>query len=434
MTRPGSKRSLAQSGIGDVSRTRTDPLSWILGGLISVLILFPSVVEQLLPTRMALVVVAALIIGVEGVRERRRGGLLAAIGLFLIGVLVLQVGSQASDALGDPMVTTNAQRILVVLPTMAGLGYTLYKSARRSSYLRSFVMLAVVVAVLAAIESLQYGSVLGRDEAFSHLQREGSARAIVGSEHVLVLGAILAGSIPLVRSAEFRYPRAAAVVLLGGVVATGSRWPTVIAIGLLTVALVPALGRWIRMRYRLVRTIAVVTYLALLTAAFFIWKPIATGATGAAYSIEYRFAIYALLPNILESVPIGIGFASIPYGLWLLPSELFGVRDLAATVDSEPVYLAVSFGWIGLAAYVIPLLIATSALRNSLDAGLSALAITVAGIFLALHAWDSIGPLWYAILGACVAAIRWRSEVPYHPNRRSGMDSATAIDPAVPRR
>ena len=130
MTRLGSNRSLAQSAIGDVGRTRTDPLSWILGGLISVLILFPSIFEQFVPTRMALVVVAALILGVEGIRERRRRALLAAIGLFLVGVLVLLIGSHASDAIGDPMITTNAQRILVVLPTMAGLGYVLYGSPR----------------------------------------------------------------------------------------------------------------------------------------------------------------------------------------------------------------------------------------------------------------------------------------------------------------
>ncbi|MEH0825334.1 MULTISPECIES: hypothetical protein [unclassified Micromonospora] len=380
-------------------------LSGFVGTSMAFTVLFPAIVGTVAPSRLVMIAVGWLFVVVEVARQasHRTAGLVFGLGSAYLGVVMSIALVGPND---DPMYAVNGVRLAITLPLYLLVGALLFNSSHRHIYARAFVAVAMLAAALAVVEAATATSVLGRDYDFARFQREGQARALVGSEQVLVFGTLLAGVVPLVRETRWRLAVLPSVILLAGSISSGSRGPTIIAILVIALDLVPPVVALIQRRPSLAKWASVVIVGGVLLASFVVWTPEVRGLTGAAYSSAYRAGIYALLPDILNAAPFGIGLGSIPYGVWLLPSELFGVRDLAATVDSELVYLAITFGWAGIALFVIAAWISAAGYCASRTFGLCALVITFSGLFVALHAWDSLGPLWYLAVGASVMAVR----------------------------
>jgi hypothetical protein len=307
-------------------------------------------------------------------------------------------------ALRDPEVALNMQRVFVVLPLGVATGFYIFRSRSSGSYVRVFVGWAVVASIGATVEYTLNRSLLGREEMYD-FTRDGHVRAMLASEHPLVLGTILAACIPLVLFSGLRWPRFITVVLLSGSYSTGSRAPTILAAAFFLLQFIPGAISFTRSRYRAARLACIAALITLLSFAFFVWVPVIPGSSGGEYSTQYRSAIYSFLPRILEEAPFGYGFGAIPVGRWLIHSELRGVLDLARTVDSELVYLALGFGVVGVAAFSAVVYLGVASMRYNYAISASCTVINAAGIVLALHAWDSIGPFWYILIGGAWWAI-----------------------------
>lgn len=272
---------------------------------------------------------------------------------------------------------------------------------------------AVISSIAATVEYVLNRSILGREQEMLSFARDGQIRAIVASEQPLVLGTVLAACIPLVMYCRLGKPRLTAAVLMIGSYSTGSRAPTALAALFFLLQFVPGAVHFARQRYRAARFAWITTLLGLMSFSFFVWTPVIAGSSGMGFSTQYRTAMYSLLPNILQEAPFGYGFGPIPTGRWLMSAKLYGVVDLAVTVDSELVYSALGFGFLGVGAFAIATYIGVAAMRYDYAISASCTVISVAGLILALHAWDSVGPFWYLLIGgACWTIVDGRSVRP----------------------
>lgn len=333
-----------------------------------------------------------------------------AFAFCLYALIFLTFSIGGADAIGDATLLLNLQRLMVVTPLFIGLGYLLGTTGTLTSFRNCLVASGVIASLGAIVERLLGRSLIGRDD-FLDSQREGMIRAIFLSENVLVLGAMLAVLIPVAATLRSKLGLVSIIVLLAGAWATGSRGPTVAGIMVAITCLAPHARAWLINHHRVVRVSTVVVISVILFFSFFIWTVEIPGVTGLAYSLWYRPAIYAFLPLVLLQYPFGYGLRSIPEGQWLMASESRGVRDAAATFDSELVYSAFSFGWIGVLLYVSALLVGAAAIRYDFYVGMSTLLMGIIGLFLALHAWDTIGPLWYLLIGMSLATIHRREDL-----------------------
>lgn len=394
------------------------------GGLLAAIIFFPQVVSGVIPVRVAVVGAGLLAITIEAWRQPRLRPFAAVIALAGTGwaVGVMWASSLIAQRASDASVAMNLQRLFVVFPLFAALGALLYRSRQRDVWLKPFVFAGLASSIVVAAESFRGEPLFASAELFVRFQRGGdiAIRGVAGAEHVLVLGVLLAALIPLVRVSKVRMPNAVCLLLLAGVYFTGSRGPLIIAVALFLVQTSPGAVDFLRRSARGIRVVVVALVVVVVGCGFFVWNPESGGQTGFAYSTEYRFAIYALLPEILDSVPWGLGPRSIPAGEWLFDSNVRGVRDLSVTVDSELVYGVLAFGWLGILVFAAASAIAASALKHAPEVAMSALAITVSGYFVALHAWDTLGPAWYLLLGASAAAVKVGS-------RKDGSDRPEAV-------
>ncbi|MGW4928027.1 hypothetical protein ACWEOH_02650 [Agromyces sp. NPDC004153] len=344
------------------------------------------VVEVCLRNRLGMAITAALVIGT-----------------YIVTTLAI-IAAVAPPS--DPMVSINAQRFLIVVPLFLCAGALAVRSQHWPIYTSMLVLVASTAALFAVAESLLGYSILGQHELFARSQREGAARAVVASENVLVFGTMLAATVPFVPAAPLRGRLIWTIALVAGAWATGSRGASLVAT---VVAIVQLLPRGIDVVQRSRRAVGLMTasvISVLLVLALLVWEPVAYGASGSDYSSSYRTAAYALLPEILRVEPFGYGFSSIPFGTWLLLSESRGVRDLAVTVDSELIYAALTFGIAGIALFLVALWISVRAIRWDYTVGVSGVIIAVCGLVLALHAWDTLGPYWYLMIGGGAALIR----------------------------
>lgn len=305
----------------------------------------------------------------------------------------------------DPLLATNIQRLLVVTPICLVTGLRIVRSPSRRRAVLAYVWVAAVTSVLALIESIRGTSLFGRSDAFQSLIRDSSSRALLGSDHALVLGALLALAVPMLCAIPPKWRLGLACLLIAGTYSTGSRGPTILAVVFAILVLWRSLSRWLRSHPKtlMVSAFALIFLLGWLSA--FVWTTDVPGATGADYSTNYRWALYASLPSILESNPFGYGLGTLPAGIWLVQSQAFGVQDLLTTVDSEVVYSAFTLGWVGVVATVSALVVAVAAISRNETVGLTATMASAIGFFLALHAWDSIGPMWIILTGAALGVL-----------------------------
>lgn len=376
--------------------------------LLSFGLFFPYFLEQLGSLRLFTVAIGfaalALEIFLMDLPIKRRFISIAVVG----GYLSLAVGAieLVARQIDDRLFAVNGEHLLVMLPLFALLAWILYRSGHGRIYVVVILGVAALVSVLAISESLLGQSLFGREYEFATSQREGLTRALVGSENVLVLGAILATLVPL--SLKFRRLRIQLVVsavLVAGVWATGSRAPALICTAIAAVQLFPVLRALLVRFLWVVQALAAAAVAGLAYMSLFVWAPFIAGATGLEYSSNYRGAIYSLVPQFLADRPLGYLLQTAPEGRWLVDSELHGAVDIARSVDSEIVYAIFGLGWIGLALFCAAVFVSIAAIKYDVAIGLSALTLTSLGFILALHGWDAMSPLWYSLLGICSGAV-----------------------------
>lgn len=308
---------------------------------------------------------------------------------------------------------------LLVPPIAVVAGALLLRDPRLPLMLQLVRAVALITAVLAVVEYLRGSFLFPGNVSVVGLSRWKSAdldslpggglRALVATEHPLVLGALLATAVPL----ALRRPRSPrrlveAVVLLAGIYATGSSGPLLLAVGVVLVGLLLPQARWGRpiLPAAGAKAIFVAALGVFLALTVFVWQPVVDQRTGVDASTQYRFALYSLLPRIISTHFFGYGVGEVPAGRLLLEHNGPSL-DAATTVDSELMLLVIQGGVIGLLLFSVILFVAYRALLRAGEGQVIAamlFVLTMSGLFLALHVWASMGPFWEVLIGAVIAS------------------------------
>ena len=396
--------------INSKSTLKASPVSHLLALLLAVTIIFPKVVIFLLPLRLAVVYVGILIVYWEfrQAADRKKDSIraiLPSLGFVLLSIITIPTSDYFAAVAGDPFIALNSQRFILLPGLFLCCAYAIQKSKNSRTYVNAIVGAGLLASLLALYEQVQKRWLVLQDAGSGLYQRgDGSFRAVVAGEHPLVLGTIFASLTALVHFSSFKFKFLLQAVLLAGCAATGSRGPLIL--GLFSVVLTNSPPIWNFLKNRLAQgRFLVYTLLAVgIFLIFVVLEPVAAGSSGYDYSGAYRLAITALIPRIISTVPFGYLFGEIPPGTWLLDSELYGVKDLAITVDSELVYLTFSFGVLGFITYLAIFRLSFLAVFSKGHLGLFLFLLSTEGLVLAIHAWDSLGPLFYIGLGLVIYA------------------------------
>lgn len=396
----------------DGAPPESETLSWVLRITVPFLIgaiYYLALVRQTgIPPRLMITTFAVLVL-LFGIGPH--GPLRARPGFGYVVALVIAAAGYALSSLSGPgaEASSNAQRFLVTFPLAIAAGYVLANSRRAMDYLGQVITaIALLTAVLALVEFGTGRSLFGRDAEFADYVRADSARAVVGAEHPLVLGVLLAIAIPFAYRGLSRWwcRWPAVLLLLAGIYATGSRGPLGVTLGMLALLAVPGLMRFLARHFGAVFFTVMVALGVLWYYASRVWQPETSSTDVLANSMEYRAAIYSLMPRILVARPFGYGIGDLPTGEWLIRSPN-SIQDITQTVDSQWVLSAMRLGWVGVFLVCLVVVVAILALRRRIDFGLSLLIFTGSGTFLALDAWDGLGSLWMLLLGVCVRLLSY---------------------------
>lgn len=385
----------------------------VLAAAISLFLFYPSLLGPVLPVRVLAIGLGMCAIALEVMLGTRRRSvrIWTVVGVAAATALAMAAIELIARAAEDRMLAVNATHLLVLAPLYGVWGALLVRRGVSRATALTFVAVAAVTAVLACVESFLDVSILGRQLEFLTSQREGPTRALLGAEHVLVLGALLAVAVPLAALLRRTWWRVGVtLVLVAGCWATGSRAAAVLCVAVAVLQAVPVVVRVIQRhaRWILVALAAGVAVLAGLS--LFVWTPYIAGETGVEYSANYRFASYALLPQILFARPLGYVLQSVPPEVWMMSSDLRGPVDLARSADSEIVFAVFTLGWVGLALYLATFVVGVLALRRRTALGFATLTFSALGIIMSLHGWDAASVLWYALIGACCATVFPRAD------------------------
>jgi hypothetical protein len=366
-------------------------------------------------------------------RLRRSRGVLVLIGVVYV-VLVLQIGHVVAANSSDPGVTPLFERIAALFPFAAASGWMLVRSGRIATFLRPFLLTAVVTTLLAVYEYRTNTSIFRINHAY--YVRNGHTRAVVGSDHPLVLASLLLAMIPIAMFVLRRHRRLVGAWLFAGVLATGSNGAAAIGAALLVLCLIPPLASALTSSAKplLLLLSATLGYLAI--GAFYLWGAEVHGSTTTAVSNEYRGALYHILPQILRSHPLGYGLSGLPVNRWIIPIAGSGIRDLRASVDSELVYGASQFGLLAILVFLAICVLAAAAAPRHAYLALSSVVISIDGLYLALHCWDSLGSYWLFGAGACAALLadprnHNRRALPIPTSSQLAYDQSKASDRAI---
>jgi hypothetical protein len=334
-------------------------------------------------------------------------------------ILVAFLGFQViTGALGDAYF-----RYFAIAPLSAAYGYLLVRSGRIAQMGYAFLVVTIATSVLAVVEVATDGPVLPGNPFDEFI--DGQFRAAVFSEQTLVLSALVLCALTVAIVATRGMTRVVAIaVLFAGIAATFSRGAVILAASYVVAAAVWGSVPAIRRHGALIAAIGV-GVLLVVAPVYFLWRPASvngvTSSDPTVASAQYREAIYALMPNSLQTHPLGWGMLGPPEGEYTLRSP-FGTLDVSATVDSEVVHAALDFGYIGLAFLAVVVVVAIRRLRADRWWSHMALLITAAGLYLSIHSWLSLLSLWAIALGAAVA----------NPSSRESADAAKSISAPVP--
>ncbi|WP_197471647.1 O-antigen ligase family protein [Microbacterium oleivorans] len=381
------------------------------GWIFAAVTFFPALTSSVANNRLILVFLG-LVVSVAAARRILDPQVLALNLVLTLFALAATIGVSylAADALGDPLLATNIQRLLVVTPVMLFAGFAVSKTP---SLLRSlavpYVTIAAVNSGLAMVEVAATRSLFSRDTMLAAMSRDGTVRAVLASDHSLVLGTLIALAVPMCGAIRNPLVRTLTLcALLAGIGATGSRGPFFLAICFALVALVPTLRRAIAKKARVLVALAAVGLVGLAYMSIFVWSAAVSGNTGGDYSANYRWAIYSTVPEFLLHRPLGYGLGTFPAGQWLVQTEAFGAKDILQTLDSELVYSAFTLGWVGLLLVSVAAIVAVRSIGVHQQIGLTAALCSAAGFSLALHAWDGLGAIWVFLVGASFGVV-WSS-------------------------
>jgi hypothetical protein len=347
-----------------------------------------------------LLVLASCDLDIEIRRLSGRSLVVAAYVMF--GILFCRVYARTDGA----VVAVTLEHFAVLLPLSAVVGWALVTSGKLRLYL-SWQLLIGTLTVAPALYEWYSGSDLF--QSASAFARNGRNRAVVGAEHPLVLGALFLALMPialwLVRG-WLGYLNC--IALYVGVWATGGNGAEIIGGVLLGLLLVPPVTR------RLLATWYALTGLLTLLAGYlgiggiWLWSAQVHGTSSTAVSNGYREALYHLLPRLLVVKPFGYGLGGLPANTWYVGTQVSGITDISKSIDSELVLAVANFGWIALIGYLTIMGIGVAASVNANAVGLSSLTLTLVGLFVAIHAWTSLGCFWFIGIGACSAILRHR--------------------------
>jgi hypothetical protein len=359
------------------------------------------------PVRYVIVVLLALacqMILSNRERGKRKGWGTAILAGSIIAIYFFVVVHPLDANFGDTLF-----RYVVVDPLAFYVGWLLWKTGNWNSFAKVYVVVSVICAVLAIVEYTKGSALFPRNTELDTISRNSAYRAAVLTEHPLVLAALLLVAIPLAWDLlrRKRLMRLLTIALLVvGIVSTGSRGVLYCFAG--WVALLLAL----RLRKSEVpRWTSVLACIACLVGiGWLLFFPPVFGFIGSAdadqASAEYRLQLYSALNLSLDTQPLGWGIGpSAPRGQYILTTQ-FGDLDVADTLDSEVVSLGLEFGFVGLGAFVLFVVILFSGRRLITSVGQSAVLLTVCGLFLALHAWIGLGSVWLLLLGSACSCTR----------------------------
>lgn len=400
-------------GVGLAERSSPVPDA-LLAFALSVMIIYPRFLTPLHASMTPLVIVLFLI-WANGALERQEypreaHGAIALVATYTVCmVLVARLVTRLSTS-GEAF---TLEQLTLLLPLSVLTGWMLVRSGKIVQYLSWLLVVGVLTVIPAVYEYRTNTRVLRLvyNYLFPHLTvdaapfvRNGHTRAIVGSDHPLVLGAFFLALIPIAMYLGGRYRYVAAVALYVGIWTTGSNGPEIVGGLMLAVCLIPAIARAVLSSRQPLIAFLTAIAIFLSVGAIWFWTPQIHGVSTTDASTGYRGALYDLLPQLLAHRPFGYGLSGLPSNTWYV-STTTGVVDIANSIDSELVYSVAQFGYIALFVFVlIAVFGALAAVRNQ-AIGLSSLSTTLVGLFLAIHAWQSLATLWYLGFGACAALV-----------------------------
>jgi hypothetical protein len=387
----------------------------LLAFALAMLVFYPVFAAQL-HASMTPSVVVVLLIWINAVLDRctpayHRDVIVLVVAYALFIVILSRLFARLDG--NAPAVTL--ERVVLLLPLTAAAGWMLVRTGRIVQYLSWLLAVGALTVVPAVFEYLTNRRALPAILEFLSLKptqfsavglvRNGHTRAIVGADHPLVLGALFLAMIPIAMYLGGRYRYLLVVGLYVGIFTTGSNGPELVGAAVVAICVIPPVARTVLSSWRpfTLLFVAIAAYLA--AGSIWLWSTQIPGSTTTDVSDQYRAALYYLLPRFLHARPFGYGIGGLPPNTWYVSAQTSGLRDVAASIDSELVYSATQFGIFAVVGFVVIAVIGVRAAVRNQAIGLSSLSTTMVGLFLAIHSWNSLGTFWFLEFGACAALV-----------------------------
>jgi hypothetical protein len=347
----------------------------------------------------------------------RNRAVMVAIAVFVLAATVLSVSGVSAGELDKLF------RYVIVLPAAFVAGVQIVNSSFLPLWVSSYRFWTAFFS-LAAVSEFVLGRLFFPREGFIVSLGSLSFRSLVLSEHSLVLATMLLAGVPYLFAVRSKVWRLTLIGLVGiAIGTTGSDGPLALFALVVVLAGLSSTRPFDITKFAgPLKALVVASFVALITVGAVLSQNrtvIVTSTTDEA-SAQYRLALYATIwPSLLER-PGGFGLAGIPDGVLLIATAR-RILDLARSIDSEYVMLALEFGWFGVILSVVVMALVFGKTGLSSPLGISTILISAAGFFLAIHVWLGLGALWFIQLGMLVAQRR-------HPK---GADAADQLSRAL---
>jgi hypothetical protein len=374
----------------------------LLAIALSMMIFYPVLMARLHASMTPLILLLFLI-WTNGFLERRKRTIPAGqvIALVITYAIFLALLTRLVARTVGFTAATTLEHVFLLFPLATAAGWILVRSGRIVQYL-SWLLIVGLITVLPAVYEYLTNTAVIRAAA---VRRNGSTRAIVGSETPLVLGALFLALIPIAVYLTGRYRYVCSICLYIGVLTTGSNGPEILGAVVLMVCLIPFLARRVLSTWRPLTALLTGIAVYLFVGANWLWTTQISGESTTDVSNQYRAALYAILPRLFHDRPFGYGLAGLPPDTIYFSTASSGIQDVSRSVDSEFVYSVTQFGYIGALVFVVIAVFGVFGAMRNHAIGLSSLATTLVGLFLSIHSWNSLGTLWFLLFGACAALV-----------------------------